>query len=172
MWAAVVATSAAVSHDIPCGGRATTSSIRATRFRWQIPGPATQSAKQDTGDDEVCGDTCTRATCTATATADAKGWGDPRCQTTVRPAASESLADSEGEVPDSSFARSYADTVADGCEKYTRSMNRVGRDRFIACVLATGMGFRVCLWNASVAPCGYGQEAGPPEGSRDFDLEE
>jgi hypothetical protein len=51
---------------------------------------------------------------------------------------------------------SYTSEMVRQCQSYTSGMNKLGRDRFIACVLTNpGMGFRVCLWDASVAPCGH-----------------
>jgi hypothetical protein len=105
-----------------------------------------KAAEKEKDDSYACLDPCTRATCTATAFAEIKGRADWRCQTTVRKKAKES-SDS-----------SYAAVVAEECGTYTRGMNRVGRDRFIECILSTMSSFRFCLWDATVAPCGHEKE--------------
>jgi hypothetical protein len=54
----------------------------------------------------------------------------------------------------STSAESDAAELAEQCGAYTSGMNRVGRDRFIECVLATmGTGFRFCPWDVSATPC-------------------
>jgi hypothetical protein len=116
----------------------------------------------------ACSDPCTRARCTATAFAGVKGPGDARCHTTVREKAWQLDADSSG-APNPSVAGSYAAVIAEGCAAYTSGMNRVGRDMFVDCLLGTmGMGFRVCLWDSTVAPCGHGHAREGP----DLDLDE
>ncbi len=123
-----------------------------------LPAPAERGIaclrKAAKADADACLDPCTGATCTAAAFAEVKGRGDARCQTLRKPA-------EEG-----AFEMSYAAAIAEGCEAYTGGMNRVGRDRFLECIRARMfMGFRSCLWDATVAPCGHGKEGD------DIDLE-
>jgi len=66
---------------------------------------------------------------------------------------------------------SYVSEMVRQCQAYTSGMNTHGRDRFIACVLANvGMGYRVCLWDPAVAPCGHDADhTAHPKYDIDFD---
>ncbi len=90
----------------------------------------------------ACSDTCSRATCTAKAfEGPAERDPDARCDLDI-------LRPSPEEGPD--------EVMSEICREHTRHMNDAGRDRFIACLLGSrDSGARVCLWDPSVAPCGY-----------------
>jgi hypothetical protein len=93
----------------------------------------------------ICVDPCTTSTCTAEGLAGLRGSGDRRCEGEVRNALKVANPDP-----------SYVSEMVTQCQAYTSGMNEPGRNRFIACVLANpAMGFRVCLWDPSVAPCGH-----------------
>lgn len=96
-------------------------------------------------DSLVCTDPCTLTTCTGEAFQGTRGPGDKRCREEVRKAM----------LRDSSDV-SYASEMVRQCQAYTSAMNKPGRDRFVTCALATvGMGYRICLWDPFVAPCGH-----------------
>ena len=106
----------------------------------------------------ACADPCTQATCTEQAFDGARGVGDQRCQHEVRAAILRDTSDA-----------SYVTEMVRQCEAYTSRMNGRGRDRFIACVLTNWkMGYRVCLGDASVAPCGHDEH----HRERDIDLDQ
>jgi hypothetical protein len=106
-----------------------------------------EASKKENGGSDACLRACTRTTCTAKAFSRLEGSGDPRCHGSVRGKANEGGADP-------ALAASNAAEFAKQCGRYMRGMNRVGRDRFIECVVANmSAGMRYCLWDVSATPC-------------------